>query len=65
MYFIVRHAVEGYPLLCFFIHLKLKIMLSSYWSLLQICIFRSFQIAVSLEVANRVLLFAWNGHFGI
>ena len=38
----------------FFIHLKLKIMLSSYWSLLQICISRLFQIAISLEIANRV-----------
>ena len=28
----------------FFIHLKLKILFCSYWSLLQICIFRSFQM---------------------
>ena len=38
----------------FFIHLNLKIMSSSYWSLLQICISHSFQIAISLEIANRV-----------
>lgn len=38
----------------FFIYLKLKIMLYRYWILLQICVCLPFQIAISLEIANRV-----------